>query len=187
MPEIILYIVVGFCFIKIYSFVYIYNDAKENGISDKLILYLVFGFLICQTCFAFPFSFGKYADNVCIVVFSIMFGYFAAKMMNSKCINRFLDIIKIRRTVNTYLWNDLMDLDFPMKAKVTINNNIYNGKIHLIEEFSNNPHIVLAEYSINGNENMENNKIIVLDSSKASEIIIEYDKNSPMLDEISFL
>lgn len=180
-----MYIIVGFCFIKIYSFAYIYNNTKESGM-DKLMLDLVFGFVICQLCFAIPFSLGKYVDNICIIIFSIILGYFAAKIMNCRYINLLLDKLKIRRTVNTYLWNDLMDKDFPIKAKIIINNNIYEGKIHLIEECSNSPHIVLAQYSVNGKENTNNNRIVVLDSSKASEITIEYNENSPMLNEISF-
>ncbi len=73
-----------------------------------------------------------------------------------------------------------------MQAKIAINNVIYEGKIHLVEESSDSPHIVLCEYSINGKKNIDENKIIILDSSKASEIIVEYDKNSPMLETIKF-
>lgn len=79
-----------------------------------------------------------------------------------------------------------MDNEEVMYAKVTINNIIYEGKIHLIEELSNNPHIVLADYYINGRKN-DDNKIVILDTSKAAEIIIEYDKDSSMLEKIKFL
>lgn len=180
-----LYLISGFCFIKTYSFVYVFNNNSKD-IQDKLILYFVFGSLICKICFAFPLSFGKYIDDICITLISVISGFIIAKIMNSRYVNIFLDKLKVRRTVNTYLWNDLIDRDKVMKAKITINNIVYEGKIHLIEELSNNPHIVLAEYSICGKKEIEDNKIIVLDSSKASEIIIEYDKNSQMLDEIRF-
>lgn len=161
-----------------------FNNAKKNGSLDRLVMDLVFGFIICQICFAIPFSLGKYCDNICIIIFSIILGYFAAKLMNSERINYIFATLKIRRTVNTYLWNDLLDKDKPMKAQLIINDIVYHGYIHLIEECSNSPHIVLAKYSINGKKNKDNNKIILLDSSKASEIIIEYNKDSLKLKEI---
>lgn len=146
---------------------------------------LVIGFIICQVAFIIPISFGEYIDNICIVFSSNLLGLVLAKIVNWKKIDSFLEYMKVRRTVNIYLWNDLMDDEEVMHAKVTINNTIYEGKIHLIEELSNNPHIVLAEYYINGKKN-DDNKIVILDTSKASEIIIEYDKDSPMLEKIKF-
>ena len=147
---------------------------------------LVIGFIICQVAFIIPISFGEYIDNICIVFSSTLLGFVLAKIVNWKKIDSLLEYLEVRRTVNTYLWNDLMDNEEVMQAKVTINNIIYEGKIHLIEELSNNPHIVLAECYINGKKN-DDNEIVILDTSKASEIIIEYDKDSPMIEKIKFL
>lgn len=167
-----------------YCFVATYQEAKDA--EHKLMASLVVGYIICNVAYMIPFSISEVVDNVGITISSIIVGYFAGKISNSKFLLTAMEKLKIRRTTNSYLWNDLMDKDFPMKAKIKIDNIIYCGKVHLIEEFSNHPLIVLADYSVNGVLDENNNKVIVLDTAKASEIIIEYDELSEMKEFIKF-
>ena len=183
LPNIILFIVAGFCFVKVFHFIYAYQD--NGNIDNMLTLSLVVGYVICQIAFAIPFSLGKVIDNICIIGCSIVSGFIAGKVMNGKFMYNLTEKLKINRTVNEFLWNDLID-DKIMKAQITIDNIKYYGKIHLVEEFSNTPHIVLGDYSINDKHENNPNRIIILDTSKATEIIIEYDKSSSMLDKIRF-
>lgn len=143
------------------------------------------GFVICQIATIIPFSLGKIIDNICMVISGALLGFIAGKIVNAKFTDNLIKKLKINRTVNSYLWNDLVDNKI-MKAQITINNIKYNGKIHLIEEDSNTPHIVLGEYSINDQPETNYNKIIILDTSKATDVIIEYDQHSSMIDDIRF-
>lgn len=183
LPDIILYIVSGFCFIKTYMFTRIYKENSD--VNQILTSSLVIGFIICQIAFLIPISFGDTPDNICIAICSAILGFGVAKFINSTIMEHGLEKLKICRTANQYLWNDILDVDMVMEAKITIDGIIYSGKIHLIEDFSNKPHIVLADYSING-KNEKNNKIIILDTAKATEVVIKYNKNSPMIDKIKF-
>lgn len=183
LPNIILFVSAGFCFIKVFCFIYAYHDS--GNIDNMLTASLVIGYVICQIAYLVPFSLGKIIDNICIVGCSMILGFIVGKILNGKFVYNILEKLDINRTVNEFLWNDLIDSKI-MKAQIKINDTTYSGKIHLVEEFSNSPHIVLADYSINDQHETNPNKIIVLDTSKATDVIIEYDKRSSMIDKIKF-
>lgn len=185
LPNIILFISAGFCFVKVFCFIYAYRDSEN--IDNMLTASLVVGYIICQIAFAIPLSLGVIIDNICIIASSIIMGFIAGKIINGNFMYNLIEKLNINRTVNEFLWSDLLDKDGKiMKAQITINETKYSGKIHLVEEFSNTPHIVLGDYSINDQPENNPNKIIVLDTSKATDIIIEYDKCSSMLEKIRF-
>ena len=167
-----------------YCFVCIYKNTKD--VEQIITSSLVIGYIICQIALLIPISFGSIIDSICIVSASIILGFILGVIKNSKRISWLIDKLKIRRTVNSYFWNDLLDRNKIMKGYITINNKTYCGKVHLIEEFSNSPHIVLAEYSVDGAKNDNDNQIIILDTLQATEVIIEYDKASTMLKKIKF-
>lgn len=147
---------------------------------------LVLGYIICQIAFLIPFTIGTIGDNICIIIWSIIIGFILGKTINYRKTDEILDKLKIGRTANSSLWNDIVDINKIMEAEITIDNITYDGKIHLIEEFSNSPHVVLADYSIDGNKNKKDNQIIILDTAKAQKVVIKYDRNSPMMEKIKF-
>lgn len=180
-----MYIVSGFCFVKVYGLVYV--RELQDDIDNMLTLSLVIGFIICNIAYLIPFSCGEILDNIGITVFSIILGFLSGKLMNSTKISHFiLSKLQIRRTANSYIWNDIMDNNFVMEAEIVIGNTTYSGKVHLIEECNNSPHIVLAEYSIDGKKQNAAGKIVVLDTSMASSVTVKYNENSKMREFIKF-
>lgn len=100
-----------------------------------------------------------------------------------------LDKLHIRETGNQYLWDDLMDNKYPMKATVAYDNARYNGIVCYIESYSNNPHITLVSYMVSTGGKLYDyhndvTKTIVLDTAKAQFIEITYDRDSDMCDDI---
>lgn len=132
-------------------------------------------------------------DTIFIILFSVVLGYLFARMFKNIYIIKILDILKIRDTGNKYYWDDLLDENYPMEAKITIDNIIYEGMIHNYESYSNDPHIVLSsyviknEYKILEDYTFDNTKIIILDTSKASNVEISYDKNSAICNDLKNL
>lgn len=145
------------------------------------------GFIICNIAYLIPFSYGEVIDNIGITVLGIIFGFICGKLMNNTQIsNLIFNKLCIRRTANSYLWNDIMDTNCIMEAEIVIEGKTYKGKVHLIEECNNSPHIVLAEYSVNDVKEDTTGKIIVLDTSMASSIVVKYNENSEMRKFIKF-
>ena len=102
-----------------------------------------------------------------------------AKMLQNKWIIKVFDFLKIRDTGNLYYWDDLMDNDYPMKARILFENNIYEGMIHNYESYSNEPCITLASYVIkNLNDKVisdfssDNTRVIILKSYKCGDNIL---------------
>lgn len=102
-----------------------------------------------------------------------------------------LDFLKIRDTGNVYYWDDLMDNDYPMKVKVSYNENVYEGMLHNYESYSNEPHIVLTSYIVKDkSDNVlddfrdDNTKIIILDTSEAEKVEVIYAKNSTICKDL---
>lgn len=178
-----IYIVSGIAFIKSFSFVYIYENDRD--FDKMLIASFIIGYLINITFNLIPFSINIIIDNLAIISTSAILGILIGKFLSFDKINILLGKLGIRRTVNSYFWNDIRDKNYIYRAIITIGNNVYNGKVHLIEECKDRPLIVLGDYTVDG-EIGKDNSIIILDTNKADNIIIQYDKDSPMSGFIQF-
>ena len=96
-----------------------------------------------------------------------------------------MDWLKIRDTGNSYLWDDIMDNDYPMKVVVSYENIIYEGMLHNYESYSNEPHVVLGAYTIKNIDNdiiedmsNSNDEIVILNTATAISVKIIYNKKS---------
>ena len=146
LPDIIVYIVIGFLFTKTFHFVALKQNTSD--VEHLLIESLVFGYIICNVAYLIPFTITYEIDIIGIAVSSIILACILGKIITSNKIIPLLDKLKIRDTFNTYMWDDLMDMEYPMKVRVKYASTEYIGMLHTFESYSNSPHITLASYSI---------------------------------------
>ena len=103
--------------------------------------------------------------------------------------------LKLYDTGNTYMWDDLMDKEYAIKVMVEYDDRIYNGFLNSYESYSNSPHLALCLYTVSDlpgkiveDHTDDVRQVIVLDSSTAKNVVIRYDKESKVCDDIkSFL
>ena len=179
-----MYIVTGFVFTKTYHFVALKQNSTD--IEHILTLSLVVGYIYCNIAYKIPFTITNEIDNVLIVLTALLFGYLFAILLRQKKIVLFIvDFLKIRDTGNIYLWDDLLDNKYPMKASISYGDKTYEGMIHNFESYSNNPSIVLASYVIKDDQDNiiedfseDNTKVIVLNTEDSKSVSLEYDHNS---------
>lgn len=191
MPQIIIYIITGYIFLKTLHFV----SLKENSadIEHILIGSLVTGYVYYKIMNLIPFSIGKDADNIVIVISAVLSAYIIGQMLNSQFMIKIYDFFKIRNTSKRFLWDDIMDNTQPMKMVVYYEKFKYEGYLHTFESYSNAPKIVLASYIITyKNKIIDDNshnttKIIILDSNKVDKIEVIYDADSHMCDDLKLL
>lgn len=183
LPEIIIYLVTGFVFIKTFHFVALKQNTTD--VEHILTSSIVIGYIYCKLASFIPFSISYEVDTIIIIVSALVMGYLIAKALRCKYIIEILDFLKIRDTGNLYFWDDIMDDKYPMKLSIEYNNVTYNGMLHNYESYSNDPHIVLCSYvAKDQNDNIiedfsnDNTRIIMLDSAKASKINVIYYKDS---------
>lgn len=191
MPQIIIFIITGYIFLKTLHFV----SLKENSedIEHILIGSLVTGYVYYKIMNLIPFSIGRDADNIGIVLSSVLSAYIIGQVLNSQFMIKICDFLKIRNTGKKFLWDDIMDNTQPMKIIAYYGKIKYEGYLHTFESYSNTPKIVLASYIViyknkiieDNSQNIE--KIIILDSNKADKIEVIYDKYSNMCDDLKSL
>lgn len=193
LPQVILYIVTGYLIYSTYHFTRI-KQIDDKNTEHILMSSLVIGYIYCKLINLIPIYTCQGIYVLGMIVSSILLGYLFGRLAQNKYIISILDFLKIRQTGNDYYWNDLLDKSKSMKAKIIINNNIYEGMIHYIESKSNSPNIILSSYTVKNLSNIviedkrsDNNKIIILNTSKADSVEIIYDSDSYMCKDIQGL
>ena len=155
---------------------------------------LVVGFVYCNIASIIPFSVSEYVDVVLMVLASLLLGYVFGRFSVSSYYPKVISLFKIRNLGNMGMWSYLTDQDYPMKSVIEINELVYSGMIHNIEEKSNPIYITLASYIIQRKDGYiledhlnDSTSVIVLDASKATCIRIIYNKGSNKCIDLSDL
>lgn len=183
LPQIIIYIVTGFVFVKTFHFVALKQNITD--IEHILTSSLVIGYIYCNIAYLIPISISYEIDTALIVLSTLFLGYLFGKIARSKYMLNILDCLKIRDTGNLYLWDDIMDNDYPMKVIISFENSSYEGMLHNYETYSNEPHIVLCSYILKDKDGKiikdlsnNNTEIVILNTAKADSVNILYYKDS---------
>ena len=166
---------------KTYQFVAL--KQKSTDVEHALTASLVVGFVYYKVANLIPFSINEHVDNLGIILSSIIVAYILGRITLSPLTLKLFDFLKIRNTVNSYLWDDLMDIEYPIEAIITFEKESYRGYVHLFENYNNSPKVVLALYCVydNNGETIEDfsedaTRVIILDTSAAKHVQIIYDK-----------
>lgn len=193
LPDFIFYIVVGFFFIQVFHF----TALKRNNSDIEHILTgsLVFGYVICKIMELIPFSINPIIDSFGIMCTSIVAGYILGlPFQYNQIIYKICDIFKLRNSINDYIWDDILDWDYPNKLIVYYSDKIIEGYVHYSESYSNIPSVTLAGYIIRDkNQNIlsdhssDNDKVIFLQLCNAEYVEVIYNHKSPMCMEIKDL
>lgn len=172
-------------------FIFVALKQNTEDVEHILTASLVVGFIYCKIASLIPIHISDKIDTICIVVSALILAYIFARIFRCKYLIYVLDFLKIRDTGNVYYWDDLMDNDYPMKVKVSYNENVYEGMLHNYESYSNEPHIVLTSYIVKDkSDNVlddfrdDNTKIIILDTSEAEKVEVIYAKNSTICKDL---
>lgn len=188
LPEIILYIVLGYLFIHSYKFTRILKNANEyqHIFTESLII----GFVLRNIYALIPVSLGLYIDIVVMIISSIIIGYSLARLINSNILNKALKKLKIKQTFNQNIWADIEDKNGAIYVSIfdRETNTITDGILVLYESSERQPLIQLSEFRqvkddiiINDFSNQPE-RTILIDTSKYKDVFITYDKNSKKIE-----
>lgn len=193
LPQIIMYIVTGYVFLKTYHFVALKQNSDD--IEHILTGSLVVGFIYCKIAYMIPYTLSAKVDNVLIVLSALCLGYLLAIIFRQKKIVYYiLDKLKIRDTGNVYIWDDMMDNRYPMKVSIAYDDVIYIGMVHNFESYTNNPHIALVSYIVKDTHgkiindySADDTKVIILNTEVSKYVEIEYYSDSDECKDIKNL
>lgn len=177
--DILMYIAVGYIFLKTYKFVTL--EKLNTEINHLITSSLVVGFIFYTIAESISKNIGKPIHILTVLLSAAVVAYLLAQLFSSSFMIEIFDFLKIRNTGNAYLWDDLLDKDKPMKIIITFENEIYEGMAHYIESYTNTPYIALASYVIKDKNNKSitdcttsENQVIVVDTSKAKSVELQY-------------
>lgn len=190
LENIILFLVSGYT--CIYTFYLVALKERIHEINHILASSLVVGYIIVTVMNLIPFTITYQVDCVGIIVTSILIGFITGKVCIHNKFAKIIDIFKLHTTPNKYIWDDLLDIKYPMYAEIQMKDNTtYSGYIRLFEENARQPQVILAGYiHIDDNgEILENyqrseNQIILLDTTEAKSVTIKYYSQSDRCDKI---
>lgn len=180
LPNIILYLAIGFVYLKVYKFTSIVPTIKN--ISETLIESLIAGFVLKCIYDLFP-SVNFYIDILGMIISSIIIGFFAAKIFSSKLFNKILTFFDIRQTKSQFIWQDILG-DTPIWITAIYHDKeiFYYGKVILIESYEREPKILITEYKYETEKTQIDNtdnpgETVLIDTSKFQDIWISYANN----------
>lgn len=180
--DIILYIVAGFVFIGVFSFV---TEADRISISTQsFLLDLIVGFILKNICVVVPFRTSLHALNIVIFICACVFGgYLIGLLYQSTLFNSCLIKLGIRSTPRLSIWTTITRNEESLWVRIGYKNlDIkYFGILQYCEEMQRYPQIALYGYTKGTyTQDLENEyledytgdmaKFVLLDTSKADYI-----------------
>lgn len=168
---------------------------EENKNTEHVLLSsIVIGFIISNIAKLVPVSISYEFDAIVLSITSLCFGFLCAKIyMNSKFKNILYDVFKINQTIDLYIWDTIVNSKCPTLVEVVTNDTLcIKGFPDLVEGFTDNPHITLANYRIyncQGEliEESDVNTTILLDLSNVKYYKFHYRKDSERMHELEEL
>lgn len=189
LSEIILYIVYGFVCTRVFSFtssIKIKNDAEHI-----LIISIVVGFIIDHIMKLIPINISPEIDTIGVVATSLIIGFLCAKIYQSNIFNKFLfNVCKINATTDSYIWDTIIKNDYPVLIKIITQDNLQIiGFPDLVEEYTDDPHITIANYKIynevdNCLKESKESETLFFDLKNAKYYEFKFHKNDPKRNEL---
>lgn len=138
----------GFIFLRVFSF----STTLRLGtdIENVLLGSLTIGFIIHNMMLLIPWSINPTIDVLGISATTCLISYVLAKIYKSSITQNFLtNVLHIHKTVDTYIWDSLNEDNYPTIIRITTKNGtIIEGFPDLVEDYTDDPHITIGNYSI---------------------------------------
>lgn len=183
LPDIAVYLVLGFLFCTTYGFV-----RQQDGEPNYQYIFLksiTWGFILTKIYGCIPSTSSESVDIVIMAMASIISGGVVALFINSWLLSSILEFFEVGRNTNKCIWVDLVHDDLPMRVRVKNeqNNVTYEGRVAVIEESTRKPQILLIAYKEYKGEELindysdQNEQAILIDTAQFSEIKIIYNQD----------
>lgn len=154
-PDILVYVVPGFIFVEIYSFVKFKDENSEHNKTEFVILKSITISYIFKSIWDFAYASFDLNNSVwyCVYFVTMLCSCVAVSYVfyiigSSKAIGKMLIELKIRRTVNENIWVDIIKDGLYLRVYSKDGEKSYFGYCRLCELHSREPIIVLSRYRI---------------------------------------
>lgn len=193
-PDILAYIVPGYIYLYIFYFVSLNDINKCNNTIIKSVvssyIFILLDKLICTVL-----SIHYDSPNIFrIIVYALMIAYIIGLIFKSKRFNKFLRIIKINRTTNTNIWDDIHEKGMYLWVIPEKGEHSYLGQSEFCGEGNMSNLIVLTRYqelTLEGKVLHDYSKIesrkIMIDTTKCSRIELFYKEKMTIAEALKMI
>lgn len=175
-PDILVYVVPGFVFVKIYSFIKFKDECEEQNKTEFVVLKSIAISYIFKSVWDFaytsfdlenPLYYSVYL--VTMLVSSVLLSYIFYVVGSSELIGKLLNKLKIRRTTNDNIWVDIIKDGTCLRVFSNDGKKSYYGFCDICELHSREPIVVLSRYRI-----LDNQDNVIFDGTdnKSSRMIL---------------
>lgn len=187
-----LYFVSGFIFISVFNF--IVSNKNPRDYKNIIMKSLIVGYVLTlfYNLVLRKINNNQYITISIFLLLCVVFAYSCGRLYEGNFIRKICKKLKIRSTVNEYIWYDIEDHgDKSLWVKSTIIGQgiEITGQLVIVEEYQRMPMLVLDRYIIkdlHGNIIEDNDedltKRILVDTQYCDRIELIYDKESVNLD-----
>lgn len=183
----ILYIALGFTFLKVY-WLFLIKPQPDN-FEVLLIESLTTGFVLKRIYDIPDININIYIDTIIMLIISALMAYGLAYFINhSNYLAHRLKNIGLHQNANNYIWNDIIGKKAIFAQLTDYDNNItYYGMILSIEANNKHPQIILSGYKQFLNNELISDyekkpeQLVILDTSQYKDIQIVLDPSEDIL------
>lgn len=190
LPSIIFQIVLGAIFVETFFTYYYIEDIKPRTTS-KVLVYYITGYVIYEILSVIPFSIDKNIDKIGMIAASFLCAMLIGRIFMSRPFyERILPKIGLNIVVNRNMWQYLIDENYPILVTATYGEKTYSGILNFPSGNLDSPIVSLGAFVVYKSGNVlsdartDKNKTIIIDLSKADNVVVEYNDKSHMTDEL---
>lgn len=182
LPDVIIYIVLGFIFIKVYRFVSVIKNPSDykHILTESLIYGFILNSIYKLIHSMIPINVNVYIGRICMILLTVVAAYISARIVYGQLFTNILCKLNIHQTPIKDFWVDITQGEY--SSYITViddkHQSIIRGKIKLIETYNDRPLIQISNYTTTDfntgeiSEQKDDFETIVIDSSKYSEIYL---------------
>ena len=162
LPIIMLYMAQGYVFLTVYSFMRFKQNELNHlffkSVIASYILKIIFDWLfikktvtenvVIKTIRLVNAGYESPVYCILLLAFSALLGIFLAYVTQSNKFNRLLLKLKVKRTTNQSIWDDVIEPNCWIMIYLNSTESVYFGQFKYGEEFARKPLVVLEHYKI---------------------------------------
>lgn len=166
-PDILVYVVPGFIFVKIYSFIKFKDECMEEGETEFVMLKSIAISYIFKSIWDFAYTSFDLNNTLCycaylvtMMISCVLLPYVFYIAGSSKIIGKLLNKLKIRRTTNDNIWVDIIKDGICLRVFSNDDEKSYYGFCTFCELHSREPIVVLSRFRI-----LDNHDNVIFDGT----------------------
>ena len=148
-PAFLTYVVPGYLFLAVYRYMLFKDEDSADKTSSLLLNSVIISFVL-KTLYDLIAAWLQPKHEtlylIGVILLSILAGFGSAKLVVGKCAAGFFKKLGITRTVNSNIWDDIIEQGQWLRIWLPDSGRSYYGQLAAMENYSREPIVLLRNY-----------------------------------------